>query len=153
MRVQADNGPIEVKFTYKPLPKQREFHALSKKYRFFVGGWGNGKSSAGVAEALTLALEYPGSTGLIARKTRGELKATTQHHFFHGGGGDERKGDYTGCPEELIKKFNKTEGKLTLINGSVIHFWPLDEPDKLSNLNLGWFLIYQGEEEIGRAHV
>src|SRR5271166_1223775 len=138
--------PTEVKLSYKPLPKQAEFHGMSKKFRFFVGGWGNGKSSAGVAEALMLALEYPGSTGLICRKTRGELKATTQHHFFNGGGGDPERGDYTGCPEELIQKFNKTEGKLTLINGSVIHFWPLDEPDKLSNLNLGWFLIDQAEE-------
>lgn len=93
-----------------------------------------------------LALQYPGSTGLICRKTRPELKATTQHHFFNGGGGDAAKGDFTGCPQELIKTFNKTEGKLTLINGSVIHFWPLDEPEKLSNLNLGWFLIDQAEE-------
>lgn len=143
---QQDGEPINVNFKYKPLPKQAEFHELSKKFRFFVGGWGNGKTSCGVAEALMLALEYPGSTGLIARKTRGELKATTQHHFFNGGGGDEDQGDYTGCPEELIKKFNKTEGKLELINGSVIHFWPLDDPDKLSNLNLGWFLIDQAEE-------
>lgn len=144
--VSNSGEPIEVNFTYKPLPKQAEFHALAKKYRFFIGGWGNGKSSAGVVEALTLALEYPGSTGLIARRTRPELRATTQKHFFHGGGGDVKAGDYTGCPEELIKKFNKTEGLLTLINGSTIHFWPLDDPDKLSNLNLGWFLIDQGEE-------
>lgn len=119
---------------------------MTKKYRFFVGGWGNGKTSAGVVEALMLAIEYPGSTGVIARKTRPELKATTQRHFFEGGGGNEAKGDFTGCPPALIKKFNKTEGKLELINGSVIWFWPLDEPAKLQNLNLGWFLIDQAEE-------
>lgn len=139
-------GPTRIKLKYRPMEKQAEFHGMSRKFRFFVGGWGNGKTSAGCVEALSLALEYPGSTGLIARKTRGELKATTQHHFFHGGGGDPNSGDYTGCPAPLIKKFNKTEGRLELVNGSVIHFWPLDEPEKLSNINLGWFLIDQAEE-------
>lgn len=137
--------PVEIKVSYKPLPKQAEFHGHAAKYRFFGGGWGNGKTSAGCAEALMLALEYPGSTGLIARKTRPELKATTQETFFNGGGGGTDS-DFKGCPQELIRSFNKTEQKLVLINGSVIHFWPLDEPGKLSNLNLGWFMIDQAEE-------
>src|SRR5580765_3928295 len=102
MTVLAPDAEAQaIELTYKPMPKQAEFHALSKKYRFFVGGWGNGKSSAGVVEALSLALEYPGSRGLIARRTRPELKATTQDHFFNGGGGDPAKGDYSGCPQEL----------------------------------------------------
>jgi len=145
MKVKQTGEPIDINISYRPLPKQEEFHGMRKKFRFFVGGWGNGKTSAGVVEALMLAIEHPGSTGLICRKTRPELKATTQHHFFNGGGGD-RVGDYEGCPKELIRTFNKTEGKLELINGSVIHFWPLDEPQKLSNMNLGWFLVDQAEE-------
>lgn len=143
MKVQQE--PLEIKITYQPLPKQAEFHAHPAKYRAFGGGFGNGKTSAGCAEALTLALEYPGSVGLIARKTRPELRATTMQTFFHGGGGNPAT-DFTGVPQELIRSFNKTEMKLTLINGSIIHFWPLDDPDKLSNLNLGWFLIDQAEE-------
>ena len=137
--------PLEIKLNYSPLPKQAEFHGMSAKYRLFVGGWGNGKTSAGCAEAFALALEYPGSVGLIMRKTRPELKATTEHQFLHGGGGNPHT-DWTGCPEEVIKSHNKSENKLTLINGSIIHFWPADDPDKLSNLNLGWFLIDQAEE-------
>ena len=136
---------VEVEIKYGPLPKQAQFHMDPHKYRFFGGGWGNGKTSAGCAEAVTLALEYPGSVGLIARRTRPELKATTQHVFFHGGGGNPET-DWPGCPEELIRSFNKSEQKLTMVNGSIIHFWPLDDPDKLSNLNLGWFLIDQAEE-------
>lgn len=145
MRV-GKTGDTEIVLSYKPMPKQAEFHGMSKKYRFFVGGWGNGKTSAGCVEALMLALEYPGCTGVICRKTRPELKATTQYHFFNGGGGDAAKGDYEGCPPALIKKFNKTEGRLELINDSIILFIPLDEPAKLQNLNLGWFLIDQSEE-------
>lgn len=137
--------PVNITIPYVPLPKQHEFHVNGAKYRFFGGGWGNGKTSAGCAEAFTLAMEYPGCTGLIARKTRPELKASTQHHFFHGGGGNIET-DWPGCPDAAIRGFNKSESRLELINGSIIHFWPLDDPDKLSNLNLGWFLIDQGEE-------
>jgi phage terminase large subunit len=136
---------VEVKFNYDPLPKQRQFHGANAKYRAFGGGFGNGKTSAGCAEAFMLSIEYPGTEGLICRRTRPELKATTQQVFFKGGGGNPET-DWTGCPPELIRKFNKTDQRLELINGSVIHFWPLDDPDKLSNLNLGWFMIDQAEE-------
>ena len=141
----AKAPPREIKLSYEPLPKQIEFHTHPAKYRFFGGGWGNGKTSGGCVEALAMALEYPGSVGLICRKTRPELKATTQDTFFNGGRGG-MPGDFTGCPQVLIRKWNKSEQKLTLINDSVIHFWPLDEPQKLSNINLGWYLIDQGEE-------
>jgi phage terminase large subunit len=135
----------EIRLNYTPLPKQRAFHGNPAKYRFFGGGWGNGKTSAGCGEAFALAVEFPGCTGLVARKTRPELRATTQHQFFNGGGG-RIETDWTGIPKQLIRGWNKTEQRLELINGSIIHFWPLDDPDKLSNLNLGWFLIDQGEE-------
>jgi phage terminase large subunit len=136
---------VQLELAYDPLPKQGQFHGANAKYRAFGGGFGNGKTAAGCAEAFFLSMEYPGTVGLIARKTRPELKATTQDVFFNGGGGAAAT-DWTGCPQELIRSFNKTEGKLTLINDSVIHFWPLDDPDKLTNLNLGWYLIDQAEE-------
>lgn len=134
-----------IRLSYRPLPKQAEFHSAPDKYRFFGGGWGNGKTAGGCAEGFALSMEYPGSTGLIARRTRPELKATTQHQFFNGGGG-ELKEDWTGVPKEVIRGFNKSEQRLEFTNGSIIHFWPLDDPEKLSNLNLGWFLIDQAEE-------
>jgi hypothetical protein len=137
---------IDVFDRYQPMPKQAAFHKTNAKYRFFGGGFGNGKTSAGCAEALALALEYPGCTGLIARKTRPELEATTMHTFFNGGGGDPDGGDFVGCPEELIRRHNKSKHKIELINGSIIYYWPLDEPEKLTNLNLGWFMIDQAEE-------
>lgn len=136
---------ITIQLPYNPLPKQQEFHGNPTKYRAFGGGFGNGKTSAGCYEGFALSMEYPGTVGVIARKTRPELKSTTQDVFFNGGGGDPTC-DWTGCPQELIRSFNKTEGKLTFVNGSVVYFIPLDEPQKLTNLNLGWYLIDQAEE-------
>jgi hypothetical protein len=143
--MKANQTPINIEINYAPLPKQGEFHGCNAKYRAFGGGFGNGKTSGGCAEGFFLAMEYPGSIGLIARATRPELKATTQHVFFEGGGGDPRT-DWTGCPQELVRSWNKSEQKLVLVNGSIIYFWPLDDPAKLTNLNLGWFLIDQAEE-------
>jgi phage terminase large subunit len=143
--MQVQQAPLEVTITYDPLPKQREFHGSNAKYRFFGGGFGNGKTSAGCAEAFALAMEYPGSSGLIARKTRPELISTTIQTLLHGGGGNPET-DWNGIPQELIRSHNKSQSKITLVNGSIIWYWPLDDPDKLTNLNLGWFLIDQGEE-------
>jgi phage terminase large subunit len=145
MSIQAQSAPLTIELKYQPMPKQGEFHGLNAKHRFFGGGFGNGKTSAGCAEAFFLAMEYPGCTGLICRKTLPEIKATTLKTFLHGGGGDPSC-DWTGVPEELIRRHNKSDKIIELINGSTIHYWPLDDPDKLTNINLGWFLIDQAEE-------
>lgn len=144
MKAHVPAEAVEINLPYNPLPKQAEYHALSAKFRLFIGGWGNGKTSGGCAEAFALAMEYPGSTGLIGRKTRPELQATTEKQFFEGGGGAES--DWPGCPQEVIRSHNKSRNELKFINGSRIHFWPMDEPGKLSNLNLGWYLLDQAEE-------
>lgn len=145
MSIAVKPAPVQLEIKYAPMPKQVVFHGSNAKHRFFGGGFGNGKTSAGCAEAFALAMEYPGCTGLIARKTLPELKATTLQTLLHGGGGNPLT-DWPGIPEELIRSHNKSDKKITLINESVIHYWPLDDPDKLTNLNLGWFLIDQAEE-------
>jgi len=143
--MQGHQAPLTIEIKYQPMPKQATFHGMAAKYRFFAGGFGNGKTSAGCAEAFFLAMEYPGCTGLIARKTLPEIKATTLKTFLRGGGGAVET-DWAGVPEELIRRHNRSDKIIELVNGSTIHYWPLDDPDKLTNLNLGWFLIDQAEE-------
>ena len=136
--------PVKIQLKYEPLPKQTEFHTSPAKYRFFGGGFGNGKTVAGCVEAFALCLEYPGCHGLICRATRPELEATTMETWWNGGGGGET--DWKGLPQAVVRSHNKSKHRIELINGSVIHYWPLDDPKKLTNLNLGWFLIDQAEE-------
>jgi hypothetical protein len=46
------------------------------------GGFGNGKTTAGVVKALELAKDYPGSNGLIARSTFPKLNDTIRKEFL-----------------------------------------------------------------------
>ena len=66
---------------YVPNEHQRAFHASGAMHRFAVGGVRSGKSLAGCVEALLMALEYPGSVGLIGRWTYRELMSTTWRQF------------------------------------------------------------------------
>jgi terminase large subunit-like protein len=134
---------IEVNLDYKPNPKQGAFHGMKAKYRGFCGGWGNGKTTAGCVETFLRLMEYPQTECIIARKTRPELRATTWKMFMHG---DTSPNGWHGIPKETIKVYNRSDLYLELVNGSVVHGVPLDDPAKLENYNLGLFWVDQAEE-------
>lgn len=124
----------ELLIEYTPLPMQKAFHQSKAKYRFYVGGFGSGKTLCLAMEALKVAMTYPGSFGAITRKTYPELRDTTRRTFFEI------------CPQDIIREWRPSENHLKLTNGSEILFRPLDEPDKLKSLNLDWFAIDEGSE-------
>lgn len=93
----------------------------------FSGAFGAGKSVALCAKGLKLSQDYPGNFGLICRKVRATMAQTTIKTFF----------DLV-CPRELIANYNKSDGLVTLTNGSEVLFGGLDDPLKLGSLNLGW---------------
>jgi len=134
---------LEITLPYKPNPKQAEFHGTKAKYRGFCGGWGNGKTSGGCAEFFIRLMEYPGTRGLVGRKTRPELRSTTWEMLLRG---DVQETGWRGIPKEVIKVYNKSDLYIELRNGSVIYGLPLDDPKKLENYNLGIYLVDQGEE-------
>lgn len=134
---------VQVGYEKGPNLKQAQFHMLKAKYRGFCGGWGNGKTSAGCCEFVTRLLEFPGTEGIVARKTRPELKATTWKMLMDG---DTSPGGWKGIPKELIEEHNKSDLYVKLRNRSYFHGLPLDDPKKIENFNLGLFLIDQAEE-------
>jgi phage terminase large subunit len=134
---------VQIPLPYDPNPKQASFHGLNAKYRGFCGGWGNGKTSGGVAEFFIRLMEYPGTNSIIARKTRPELRTTTWDMLVRG---DTQETGWRGIPKEVIKVYNKSDLYIELQNGSMIHGLPLDDPKKLENYNLGLYLVDQGEE-------
>ena len=90
---------------------QHQFQASRKKIQIFGGGFGNGKTTAGVVKALQIARDYPGANILIARSTYPKLNDTI------------RKEWYKWCPQSWIKRAVLSGDNLCeLQNGSLINF-------------------------------
>lgn len=117
-----------VNLIYHPINSTQDGFVKSTASKvLFSGAFGAGKSVALCTKALRLSLDYPNNFGLICRKVRATLAQTTIKTFFE-----------LVCPREIIADYNKSEGLVTLANGSQILFGGLDDPLKLGSLNLGW---------------
>lgn len=126
---------MEIKLTYEPNDRQKEFRTSKAKYRCYLGGWGGGKTYAGCQEALRHLLAFPGNFGLIGRKDFCDLRDTTIQTFIE-----------DVCPPELVEKYNKAEHHLYLKNKSEVIFRELKDGSGIGSLNLGFFYIDEGEE-------
>lgn len=117
-----------INLVYNPINSaQQGFQESKAANLLFSGAFGAGKSVALCAKGLKLSLDYPNNFGLLCRKVRATMPQTTIKTFFE-----------LICPNELIDNYNKTEGLVTLTNGSKVLFGGLDDPLKLGSLNLGW---------------
>lgn len=119
---------------YTPTDKQLLFHRSPKKYKLWGGSMGSGKSAALCAEVIRLSLKYPGNLIYLARKTLKDLKKTTLTTFFEM------------LPPKVISDYNKTDGLVTLKNGSQVLLGDLEHTDKLKSLNLGAYAIDEASE-------
>lgn len=114
---------------FKVIKPQGGFILTDARYPAYVGGWGTGKTTAGIGRAMRLSEMYPGNLGLIGRKEYTDLKDSTVKDFE----------SYTG--------FTVNSGReVVLPNGSIIMFRHLEELNNIQNINLGWFWIEQAEE-------
>jgi hypothetical protein len=67
--------------TYKPFPKQQEFHRNPAKYRLFGGAAGPGKSRSLLEEGCMQAWEVDGADTLILRRSYKELEKSIISQF------------------------------------------------------------------------
>lgn len=67
--------------TYKPFPRQQEFHRSPAKYRLFGGAAGPGKSRSLLEEACIQAWETPGADTLVLRRSFKELDKSIISQF------------------------------------------------------------------------
>jgi hypothetical protein len=99
--------------TYKVVEggMQDRFRHSRAKVQIVGGGFGNGKTAGSCVKALSLAKDYPGCNGLIARSTYPKLNDTIRKEFL------------SWCPREWIKRSpTKDDNSAYLTNGSVINF-------------------------------
>lgn len=125
--------------SYEPLPKQQEFHSSPAKNRFFVGGFGSGKTRALVWESIDLCMKYPNNCGLIARKYNEDIHETVYKTF------------YEECPKEFISSTVKGGYIVNFVNGSQIIFSGLYTKQKaritkVGSYNLGFFGLDEAHE-------
>lgn len=123
--------------TYEPTEKQNQFHRSPAKYRLALGGYGAGKSTLLIWEDILLAHEFPGSTGVIYRKTYPALRDSTLRSYLEE------------APDTLIRRFVKTEGRECIEwgNGSTTAFRCLDNYLKLGSMQ--WDRV--GIDEVGEV--
>lgn len=119
-----------------PNAKQAQYHASPARYRMLRGAWGSGKSTSAIIEDLTLAVEHPGSLGLVARLTYPSLRDTI-------------KKDYESLiPPELIRREIKSEGReeYEYVNDSRTIFRCLDDPKKYGSSQFDRVNVHEADE-------
>jgi len=117
----------QVNLIFEPVnAQQAQFIASTADRLLFSGAFGAGKTIVLCAKALKLSLDYPHNFGYVCRKVRATIGLSTLKTFLE-----------LVCPRELITDYNKSEGLITLVNGSQILFGGLDDPLKLGSLGAG----------------
>jgi len=109
--------------SYKPHNFQLEFHKSTARYRTIIAGRRAGKSIAGTIEGLYWADQMPKKLGM---PTSGIIVAPTYQDLND----VNVKMVMDWIPDSSIKEWNKSEMRLTLINGSEIVFRYAD-PDRI----------------------
>lgn len=116
------------KLKVQPKEFQEGFLKTDARYPAFIAGWATGKTLFAILRGLRLST-ISNNLGLIVRKEFTDLRDSTIRDFE----------DYTGL------RLN-SDKDVILPNNSRIMFRHGKELDVLKNINLGWFLMEQGEE-------
>lgn len=121
-------------------PHQREFVTSQAPFLCLSGGFGSGKTTALVWRVRALLFDTPyfgdmaGNIGLIGRLRRTDFEKTTLPELLKW------------IPRHWIKKHWHKDGKIEFVNESLLHYMPLDSPEPLASLNIGFVGVDQMEE-------
>ena len=123
--------PKEITLT----PGQSRFVSTDKRYVGFVGGVGSGKTFTGLMRGIDFSMQpkAPGRAsprGAVLAIHYNELDDVVLPEFFEIVEG-------TG----ILKNYEKSKRKATLMNGAEILFRSLDNPNWRRGLQLSWFFI------------
>lgn len=109
-----------------PYEKQRKFHQETKKYKWFCGGVGSGKTLSGVREAFYLAWNrFPGKIGIVCAPSfpllrQGFIEKFTQF-----------------VPNELYT-LNQQKWEIVFKNGSKILLRSTSNEESLRGIDAAW---------------
>ena len=122
--------------------KQYEHIDDMTRHLMIMGSAGSGKTIFASTKVILYALKYPNARIGVFRQTLPSLRETAWREIV-----------------ELLEKYqidfkeNKSNGLVTLSNGSTISFTPVDDEKKLRSLNLDMVYIEQCEEITEEAFI
>lgn len=153
------NYDVSIKLTPKQLAVQKELFAGEKRFIRLSGGSRSGKTFYAFYYLVKRALLYPGSFGLVFRKTLSSLKIGMIHQTMpnvwevmaaNNGGLHPYRAKVNGVP---IVNYNKSEQVLTFFNGSKIFFYGaaatagnIDSLTKILSSEYFTILVEEGNE-------
>lgn len=120
--------------TYMPLPHQEAIHVDNHKLIGNFGGYGTGKSLTDYQDLLKHSLITPNADAMVAANISYQYEQTVKK---------ELEKD---IPAVFVDVYSVKNQKMVLLNGAVIQYRPLDDPNKLRSNNLSYFLIIEGSE-------
>ncbi len=124
--------------TYQPNPKQSEFHADPRERRWFCGGYGSGKTTAGVYEAFTLGWQdHPRFEGILAAPTYPLLSSVLLNEWARN------------IPRDYwsLREHPKKGTFIELVNGTVIWCRSTTKPGNNEGINAAWFVFDEAPRE------
>lgn len=122
--------------------KQYEYIDDNTRHLMVMGSAGSGKTIFACTKVILYALKYPNARIGVFRLTLPSLRETSWLEIRNLL--DQYKIDY---------KENKSNGLITISNGSTISFTPVDDEKKLRSLNLDMVYIEQCEEITEEAFI
>lgn len=109
-------------------PYQDKFIFSTARYPAMVAAWGTGKSMSLIEKGMNASEEFPDNLGAIFRKEFTDLRDSTIKDF------------------ESYTKMTLDSKREAHVGKSTIMFRHLEELNSIQNMNLGWFVIEQGDE-------
>lgn len=139
--------------SFQLLPKQFEFIFAPEEFTAYMGGFGSGKTRAGILKGTLLSM-IPNNRGLVGRFAATDLEDTTQRdllEFLH--------------EAKLLKEAPNAKTRRAIIYcvdpitnaptgyTSEISFQHMDDPEHLRGRHIGWDWIDEVSEVDVRAHL
>lgn len=124
------------------LPSQKAFIFAPERFSAISGGFGSGKSFAGVMKGLVLSAAFPGNAGAFLSYRGTDVEKRLVPLFFE-----------ECCPPQWVRKWNKNKRVAVLRNNSVIEFSHIKDSSggagtgtRRIGANWAWFCVDQAEE-------
>lgn len=135
---RESDGAVEIDSFYQPFPKQWELHTNPAKCLLAIGGWGSGKSSFLLGEAIYVMTEFPGADVLLLRRDYPELEKGLIH-------------DFKGMVPEPMYDYNESKHIATWYNGSKLFFGHLQNAsERTLSQYLSSAFVFIGIDELGQ---